>query len=116
MAKKKKYSQSVADRMAESRGMERYETKKKMKKSNAEYNGMNNYEARMRKEFSDAGMIKEDPSAIANMPQQAIMKKYPTTDYFSYNLNDDLKGIDVQIDKDVRKERSKSRDKYPEKY
>lgn len=30
---KKKYYQSVSDRMAESRGMERYETKKKMKKN-----------------------------------------------------------------------------------
>ena len=116
MAKKKKYSQSAQDRLAESRGMERYETKRKMEKKSEMYDGVSDYEMRMKREFENGGMIKEDPNAIANLPQQAMIKKYPKTDYFKYNLNDDIKGIDVQIDDDVNKELSKSRDKYPEKY
>lgn len=131
---KKRYYQSAKDRLDESRGMEREirrkdlreERERLMKKNkNSEsrkkmmnkdyYAGM---DARRRQEMEDAGMIREDHSAIANLPQGVIMREYPKNDYFSYNLNDDIRGIDVQMDDDVRKESkaAKARHQYPEKY
>lgn len=83
------------------------------KKAKDGYSGM---EGRKRMEREGSSMIYEDPNAMANLPQEMVMKYYPSTDYFRYNLNDDLKGIDVQIDDDVKKEQSKVGKQYPEKY
>lgn len=77
------------------------------------YAGM---ESRQRMEGQDAGMINEDRSAIANLPQTVMFKEYPKGDYFNYHLDDTIKGVDVQMDDDVRKERSKSSKSYPEKW
>lgn len=76
-----------------------------------EYAGM---ESRRRQEREDGGMISEDKSAIANLPQNVMIKAYSRPAYSSYNLNDDIKGIDVQIRDDVKKEDKKGA--YPEKY
>ena len=92
---KKRYYQSPKDRMDESRGMER---------------------ERRRTEMEDSGMIREDRSSIANLPQDVKYTAYPKTDYFMYDLDDTIRGIDVQIDDDVRGERRKSGERYPEKY
>lgn len=67
-------------------------------------------------ESGDASMIHEDRSAIANLPQNVIMKAYPACAYDSYNLNDDIKGIDVQVRDDVMGGKRKSGEKYPSKY
>ena len=60
-----------------------------------------NQSSRNKMESSDAGMISEDRSAFANLPQQVIMKEYPKCSYDSYELNDNIKGIDTQIRGDV---------------
>jgi hypothetical protein len=44
------------------------------------------------------------------------MKAYPACAYDSYNLNDDIKGIDVQVRDDVMGGKRKSGMPYPEKY
>ena len=60
------------------------------------YAGM---EPRRRQEMEDAGMIHEDHSAIANLPQQVMIKPYPKTDhYMPEGLDDTISGIDRQID------------------
>jgi len=61
-------------------------------------------------------MISEDRSAISNLPQGVIMKEYPKNDYATYNLNDDLLGIDNQISDDSRGVHRKSKEKFPKKY
>ena len=67
-------------------------------------------------ESRDAGMISEDKSAIANLPQNVIMKAYPECAYDSYNLNDNIHGIDVQVRDDVMGGKRKSGQPYPSKY
>ena len=67
-------------------------------------------------ESGDASMIHEDRSAIANLPQNVIMKAYPACAYDSYNLNDDIKGIDTQMRDDVMGGKRKSGQPYPSKY
>jgi len=65
------------------------------------YAGM---EPRRRQEMEDAGMIHEDHSAIANMPQEVMMKKYPDSEsYMPENLDDTISGVDRQIGYDDRK-------------
>lgn len=109
----KRYYQSPRDRMAESRGMEREIRRKDvMRADDRMYDEID----RRRREMEDAGMIHEDKMAVANLPQNVHYKPYPKTDYYRYDLNDDIRGIDVQIDDDVRQERSKAGKSYPEKY
>ncbi len=67
-------------------------------------------------EKKDSGMISEDHSAMANMPQNVIMRQYAQTDYAMYpKLDDTITGIDYQIDKDARGKTIK-RGENPEKY
>jgi hypothetical protein len=60
------------------------------------------------------GMISEDHSAFANLPQEVIMKEYKKPDYTDFdNLDDTITGIDRQIDADVMQaRRHKSKSKY----
>lgn len=61
-------------------------------------------EPRRRQELEDAGMIHEDHSAIANMPQGVIMKSYPMDRYYlPEGLDDTLRGVDRQMDYDGEK-------------
>ncbi len=70
-----KYEQNMKDRKDEYRGM-----KGKGK------NGMDS---------SYYGMISEDNSAPANMPQEVVHKYYAKNDYFnSHELDDSIRGID----------------------
>lgn len=82
-------------------------------------NGMSSMDNRRRKEQMDSQMIKEDPSCIANLPKEVVMKEYGVP-YYSGNmdLNDSISGVDAQIDEDVSAmakygQRGK---KYPQKY
>ena len=89
---KERYYQSSKDRMDESSGMKN----------------------KMEKEFYDSGMIRADRSAVANLPQEVIMREYPKGNYgYGVSLDDTASGIDKQI-KDDSKEMK--RDAYPEKY
>lgn len=58
------------------------------------YEGM---DPRRRQEMEDAGMIHEDHHAIANMPQNVIMRPYPDPyEYIPEDLDDTIRGIDRQ--------------------
>lgn len=62
------------------------------------YAGM---EPRRRQELEDAGMIHEDHRAIANMPQEVMIKPYPRTGpYLPEVLDDTIRGVDAQMDYD----------------
>lgn len=56
---------------------------------------------RRHQEMRDAGMIMEDRSAIANLPQNVMIKAYPKTGpYMPEVLDDTLRGVDKQMDYD----------------
>ena len=62
------------------------------------YAGM---EPRRRQELEDAGMIHEDHRAIANLPQEVMIKPYPKTGpYLPEVLEDTIRGVDGQMDYD----------------
>lgn len=68
------------------------------------YAGM---DARRRMEMEDAGMIHEDQRAIANLPQEVMIKPYEHVGpYMPQGLNDDIRGVDAQMgyDDDQRRE------------
>lgn len=74
------------------------------------YAGM---EPRRRQELEDSGMIREDHRAIANMPQEVMIKPYPRAGaYLPEGLNDDIRGIDMQMDYD---DSQRARHFYPKK-
>lgn len=52
------------------------------------------------------GMISEDKSAVANLPQQVVQKTYPKCDYMSYELDDTIKELDTVRNEDIRNLRS----------
>lgn len=70
-------------------------------------------ESQQMMEKRDAGMIHEDRSSCANMPQQVIQKEWPRTSYYNHSeLNDKVSGIDSQMNADVagaNRHRSKSK-------
>lgn len=62
------------------------------------YEGM---DSRRKQEMSDAGMIREDHSAIANMPQEVMIKQYPKdSNYMPEEIDDRISGIDRQMNAD----------------
>lgn len=95
----KRYYQNKKDRRDESYGMKEYYAGKEM---------------RDRMEYDDSGMIREDKSAIANLPQDKMIKMWPQEPGYMYSqLPDTIKGIDKQMADDRRKGK---KEKYPEKY
>ena len=63
--------------------------------------GMQGADPRRRQEMMDAGMISEDHSKIANMPQEVRMMEYPRdSNYLPEDLDDTIRGIDRQEGKD----------------
>jgi hypothetical protein len=64
-------------------------------------------EPRRRQEMEDAGMIREDHSAIANLPQEVMMKRYENPySYIPETLDDTIRGADRQIGLDDDKRRN----------
>jgi len=62
------------------------------------YSGM---DSRRRMEMEDAGMIHEDHRAIANLPQEVMIKPYPRTGpYLPEGIDDTIRGVDKQMDHD----------------
>jgi len=80
------------------------------------YYSQGNYsgrEARDAQERADSGMISEDKSAMANLPQNVVMKYYAAEPYASYDLNDTIKVVDNQMRDDMKE---KKKGPMPEKY
>lgn len=72
------------------------------------------HSARRHQEMQDAGMIREDHSAIANLPQEVMMKPYPKDrDYLPEGLDDTIRGVDKQMDADNAKRKGEMK---PHKY
>jgi hypothetical protein len=66
--------------------------------SSGHYEGM---DSRRRQEMADAGMISEDHSEVANLPQGVVMRPYPMTGpYLPEMIDDTIRGIDMQMDGD----------------
>jgi hypothetical protein len=79
----------------------RYHESTKSRMSEGYYQGP---EERRRQEMEDAGMIREDHSAIANMPQEWMLKEWPKGgEYLPEDLNDRISGINRQMDEDGSK-------------
>lgn len=58
---------------------------------------------RDRLERGDGEMIHEDRGAIANLPQNVMMKPYPKlNDYMPGDIDDGIRGIDMQMMDDNR--------------
>lgn len=61
-------------------------------------------ENRRKQEMMDSGMIHEDHSQVANLPQEVMMKQYPRTGpYMPEMIDDTIRGIDRQMDEDDSK-------------
>lgn len=92
---KKRYYQTRKDREDESRGMRRYWADKE--DANMKHD---------RYSYEDSTMIREDPRAPANLPQEVVHRNYPKTAYgYGGNLDDTIRGVDDQIDDDVEEAR-----------
>lgn len=93
------------DEFHHDRGDERADYRKSRIMRDSEfYAGM---EPRRRQELEDAGMIHEDHSQVANLPQQVIMQSYPQTGpYMPEGLDDTIRGIDHQMDYDDSQRRA----------
>ncbi len=64
-------------------------------------------------EMHDGGMIRENPHAIANLPQEVMIKPYPKNGpMMPESLDDTIAGVDRQIDYDDSQRR---RNFYPKK-
>jgi len=60
-------------------------------------------EARRTQEMEDGGMIREDRSQIANLPQGVKIQAYPKTGpWIPEMLDDTIRGVDNQMDDDDR--------------
>jgi hypothetical protein len=65
------------------------------------------HENRRHQEMHDGGMITEDHSAIANMPQEVMIKPYPKArHYMDEGMDDTIRGIDRQMEEDSPKGRN----------
>lgn len=95
----KRYHQTRKDRKHESEGMKGH------------YEG---HAGRRRQEMADAGMIHEDHSAIANLPQGVMIKDWPSGgSYTPENINDTISGVNRQMNEDGSK---RARHERPHKY
>jgi hypothetical protein len=81
------------------RRMEKKEMGKDYSRANREKNGM---DPRRYQEMRDAGMIQEDHSATANLPQEVKYHDWPENhSYENYGLDDTIRGVDKQEREDV---------------
>lgn len=76
------------------------------------YEGMS---GRRTQEMQDAGMIREDHNAVANMPQEVMMKPWAKPSYgmMDERIDDTISGINRQMSKD---ESEGKRNMNPHKY
>jgi hypothetical protein len=104
-----RYKQSKEDRRDESRGMKKRlgEVPAQARRSEAAargYSGMGYYQGpqeRIEQELRDGQMVHEDHRAVANLPQEVVMRPWPKGGYYSAeHLDDTIRGIDHQMDDD----------------
>jgi len=118
MAKRHHESRKEA-RHDEHMGMERYERGPVRRhdshlRNEREYGHYEGPEARRTQEMEDGGMIREDRMAIANLPQEVMIKPYPHNGpYMPEGLDDTIKGVDHQMD--VLDDRQRARNNVPKK-
>lgn len=68
------------------------------KRYHGDYAGV---DARRTEEMQDAGMIRENRSAVANLPQEVMYKPWPSAhEGLGGELNDDISGINKQVGED----------------
>lgn len=119
----KRYHQTHKDKMHERHG-EEHSVEKKMAHRMEERASHRSHmmhsghyagaEPRRRQEMEDSGMIREDHSAIANMPQSMMMKPWPSGGYgMPEGLDDTIKGVNRQMDADDNQRRKHN---VPHKY
>ncbi len=61
----------------------------------------------MRSGLEEESMIHEDHRAIANLPQEVMIKPYPRTGpYLPEDLDDTIRGVDAQMDYDDSQRRA----------
>ena len=70
-------------------------------------------EMRLRMEYDSSMMVQEDRSAMANLPQNVMLKYYPENPYQNDKIPDTIRGIDVQIRDDLKHQKKGN---FPEKY
>jgi hypothetical protein len=119
MAKKKRYhnsSASVDHHRDKFNDEMKHEKDREGRGFMHNYHGLEKYagmEPRRRQEMEDYGMISEDDRAIANLPQNVMIKPYPRTGpYNPEMLNDSPDGVDAQMDYD---DSQRARHLYPKK-
>jgi len=72
------------------------------------------HESRRTQEMQDAGMIRENHAAIANMPQEVMIKPWPSMgSYLPEGLDDTISGVNRQMGADDSK---RSAHNVPHKY
>lgn len=85
----KKYYQDRKDRMDESRGMKRALRTDDYRRVDGE--------------SDTSGMIREDRSEIANLPQDVVYKEYPKMPMGgNYRLDDTVEGVDDNLKDSMR--------------
>ena len=91
MAKVQKYKARRDEHLGEERAMRK-------RFYSGDYSGLN---SARNLEKRDSEMINEDHAAFANLPQQPVIKAWPKAGHYAdYALNDDIEGIDHQMDED----------------
>lgn len=120
----RRYHQSRRDRMHEREGMERYMRNSRINHAEDRFNDEHHAEkdrdqrdlyrgpltaaedfrgmpTSMRSGLEKDGMIREDHRAIANLPQEVMIKPYPRTGpYMPEPIDDTIRGVDGQMDYD----------------
>ena len=66
-----------------------------------------------RMQYEMGMMVQEDRSAMANLPQQVVMRDYPKNPYAMGRVPDTIAGVDNQIREDSKHQKS---GRFPEKY
>lgn len=103
---KKRYHQSAMDRMHESAGERAHDMEER---AEHRHKGMGpeyyaGADPRRRQEMRDANMIHEDHRAVANLPQNVIMRPYGDAGgYLPEDLDDTIGGVDRQMNYDGKK-------------
>lgn len=113
MAKRRYASEPRSSKMDRDAGNATYPRSPNIPTRGEEYT----YAGRLDKEHieaQDGGMIREDHSAIANLPQNVMIKAYPKPDtYGHYDLDDTIESVDNQRVQDAK---YKKGGKFPEMY
>lgn len=108
----KRYHSSVGSRVRKLEKHEEMEHGMSMGKLGSSF--YDSRDDRRRQEVEDGNMIHEDHMAMANMPQNVIIREYPKSYGATYpELNDVISGIDEQNKNSASKTKH---ERFPSKY